>query len=92
MVGQDLHTYPQYLIPYAEVKRSAASRSLPLKRLAELNPGKGAELQRLVKDIGKPESQVRFLPMRAGKVDLTVLVDATSGDVLRIAALRPWEY
>jgi hypothetical protein len=92
MAGQDLHTYPQYLIPYAEVKRSAASRSQPLKRLAELNPGLGPEVERLVKGLGKPEAQVRFLPMRAGKVDLSVLVDATTGDVLRITALRPWEY
>ncbi len=31
--------------------------------------------------------------MRAGKaVDLTVLLDARNGDVLRIAQLRPWTY
>ena len=52
-----------------------------------------AEIDRLVAKLGRPEAQLRFLPMRAGRyVDLTVLVDASRGDVLNIAALRPWEY
>ena len=78
---------------YDDVKGQVLSQSAALARLRELNPGSKAEIDALVAQLGRPEAQLRFLPMRAGPyVDLTVLVDAASGKVLKYAALRPWEY
>lgn len=90
--GQDLHTYPQYLVPYDSVQRDAAARSRPFQKLLGLNPLKNAEVEGLPARLGRSKEQIRYLPMRAGKVDLAVLVDAKSGEVLQVTGLKPWEY
>ena len=91
--GQDVQTYPQYLIPYdAAVKREVVAKSLPFERVLKLNGKKSAEIGRIRERLGRPGESIRYLPLRAGKVDMTVIVDAASGDFMEIAALRPWEY
>jgi hypothetical protein len=63
------------------------------RHYAQFNPARGAEIGRLLEGLHRREEDVRFLPMRAGKtLDLTVLLDARSGDVLKIASLKPWAY
>jgi hypothetical protein len=91
--GADIHVFPKYYVPYDAVRDEAVARAEPISRLRELNPGSGAEIDRLVSAAGRPEAQLRFLPMRAGPtVDLSVVVDASRADILSIAALRPWTY
>lgn len=93
MSGRDIQAFPKHYVGYDEVRTEVVSRAAPFARLRELNPNSVAELDRLVAKLGLPETQLRFLPMRAGQyVDLTVLVDASRGDVLNISALRPWDY
>ena len=90
--GQDLQTYPQYLVPYESVKRQAAAKSLPFERLLTLNPQRRAEIERMRERLGRPAESIRYLPLRAGKVDLAVLVDAASGDFIEVEGLKPWTY
>jgi hypothetical protein len=90
--GQDIQTYPQYLVPYEQVKGEAAAKSLPFKRLADFNAAKRAELEQWPARLKRPAEEIRYLPLRAGKVDLAVLVDAKNGDYLATADLHPWEY
>lgn len=93
LAGQDVQTYPRYLIAYdAAVKREVVAKSLPFERLLKLNGKKSAEIGRIRERLGRPGESIRYLPLRAGKVDMTVIVDAASGDFIEIAALRPWEY
>jgi hypothetical protein len=44
----------------------------------------------LAKYLGRKEEDLRFLPLRAGKVDLTVIVDAKTGEILKISSIKPW--
>jgi hypothetical protein len=91
--GLDIQSFPKYYIPYGDVRAQVMARAEPLSRLRELNGQRIAEIDRLVAKLGRAEGGLRFLPMRAGpRVDVTVIVDAASGDLLDIAALRPWEY
>jgi hypothetical protein len=90
MGGVDIQAYPQYHVPYDSVRKDVATKAAPLANLAKFN--KGIDIPALAKSVGRAESDVRFLPLRAGKVDLTVLVDAKNGDVLRMAAIKPWEF
>ena len=92
LAGSDVQRYPQYYVAYDEVRDQVKSRAAPLAKLRTLNPNSTAELDRLVAKSGKPEQALAFLPMRAGKSDLAVLVDTQRGDVVDIANLRPWEY
>ena len=91
-VGQDVQTYPQYLVPYDDVKQQVIGHAKSIARLRELNPREGARIDRLVARSGRKELLLGFLPMRAGKTDLTVLVDRRDGEFLGTASLRPWRY
>lgn len=91
--GRDIQHFPRYYVAYDRVRPQVLARAEPLARLRQFNPASPAAIDRLVAALGRPEAQLRFLPMRAGRhVDLTVVLDAARGDILEIAALRPWEY
>lgn len=92
LAGADVSSFPQHYVPYADVRAEAAARGRPLRGLRELNPGRAAEVDRVLASLGRKEEEVSFLPMRAGKRDLAVLVDAKSGEVLAITDFRPWKY
>lgn len=93
MNGADIQSFPRYYTDYGKVTAQVLARAAPIARLRELNPGRQADIDRLVAKLGRPEAALRFLPMRAGKhADLTVVVDAGSAAVLSIAAFRPWEF
>ena len=90
MGGVDIQAYPNYHVPYDGVRADVVARGAPLARLATFN--KGLSVAELAARLGRPESQLRFLPLRAGKVDLAVIFDAKNADIVRIAALKPWEF
>ena len=90
--GVDLQLFPQHYVPYDDQKADAKARGDSIAKLRKLNPGATQRIDRLIAEIGRREEEIRFLPMRAGKIDLTVLIAADTGAVLRIANLRPWEY
>ena len=91
--GLDIQFFPRHYVAYAADRAVALGKSQPLAQLRRLNPGRAADIDRVLDRLQRREDDVRFLPMRAGKaVDLTVLLDARNGDVLRIARLRPWAY
>jgi hypothetical protein len=89
--GTDITSFPHLYRDYAEVRPEAVARAKPLAELRALNPGEDAEVARLVADLGRPEAELAFLPMRAGKADLAMVIDAKSGEVLRMSNLRPWK-
>jgi len=90
--GFDLQTYPEYFVPYDDVRRQVTAHAAPLSRLEALNPGEEASIGRLGAKVDRPEDRIGFLPMRAGKRDLAALVDRSNGDFLGTFAFRPWTY
>jgi len=90
LAGVDIQSYPQYHVPYETERKDVLAKAAPLANLAKFN--KGIDIAAVAKGVGRAEADVRFLPLRAGKADLTVLLDAKTGDVLRLAAIKPWEY
>jgi hypothetical protein len=90
MAGVDIHCYPQYQVPYEQVAKDVLERSIRLQNLASFN--KGLSVQELAQRLGRKEDEVRYLPLRAGKVDLTVIIDAKTGAAVKIVNLKPWEY
>jgi hypothetical protein len=90
--GADVSSFPQHYVPYEEVRADAAAKGRKLAELRGLNPERAAEVDRVLASLGRKEEEVAFLPMRAGKRDLTVLIDARSGEVLRMTDFSPWKY
>ena len=89
--GKDLQYHPQHYVEYREVAPEAARRAAPVGKLRELNPGRTPEVDALVARFG-PEERLGFLPMRAGKSDMTVVVEKNGGRVLALSPLLPWDY
>jgi hypothetical protein len=90
IAGVDVHLMPRYYVPYDDVRALARGKSEPLSTLRERNPARAAEVDALVARSGGREDALRFLPMRAGKADLSVVIDAKTGEVVRISSLKPW--
>jgi len=90
MAGVDVQYYPKYYVPYESVKKDVAAHVQPIDLLRKRNPGQVARVDEAVAKSGKPEAAVGFVPIRAGKSDLTAIVDRATGDVLRVSDVLPW--
>ena len=88
--GPDIHLLPRYYVPYDEVRSLAKEKAERMQKLRERNPAHAKEVDALVAGLGRAEENLRFIPMRAGKTDLTVVIDANTGKILRISSLKPW--
>lgn len=88
--GVDIHLKPKYYVPYDADRTEARARGEPMSLLRKRNPAHAGEVDELVRSLGRKEDELRFLPLRAGKADLAVVIDAGSGEILRISSLKPW--
>lgn len=92
LAGLDVSSYPQHYVPYAGVRSEVVAKAKPFPELRKFNPDAGEKLERELARLGREDTEVAFLPLRAGKNDLTVLVDPKSGEVLKLVDYKPWLY
>ena len=85
--GKDLQAYPQHYVPYAQQAGIALKRAKPVDGLLGKAPG---ALESYAAESGRALATIRFLPLRAKKLDGVVLVDAVSGLPLKVLAIDPW--
>ena len=90
MGGVDAQYYPRYYVPYDKVRGEVRAKAQPIAVLRKRNPQGNPQIDQVIAALGRGEASLRFVPMRAGKADLTVFVDPGSGDILKIASLNPW--
>ncbi len=90
--GFDVSSFPQHYVPYDQVRREVLAKSKPLEELRRINPADVPEIDRMLAAMGRKDTEVAFLPLRAGKRDLTVFLDPKSGEVLKLAPFEPWLY
>ncbi|HEY2628972.1 MAG TPA: TfpX/TfpZ family type IV pilin accessory protein [Usitatibacter sp.] len=89
--GVDAEYYPQYYVPYPEQRDVVRAHEQPIEALRKYNPQRLRDIDEAIAATGRKEGEVAFIPMRAGKKDLTVFVDKATGDVLEITSLVPWD-
>lgn len=91
--GKDIQYIPRWYVPYKDVAKDAAAkaRDARLSALRKLNPGRDAEVNAIVTP-SRPEEALGFLPVRAGKHDLSAVIDNRTGEFVALLPLRPWEY
>ena len=90
MLGGSIGLFPQHYIPYATVSRDAVAKALTLATLRQKNPDRVADIDAYVAASSKPERALRYLPLQARRDDMSVVVDAASGEVQGIMAVDPW--
>ena len=92
IAGADLQYFPRHYVEYDTVRVRAGLVARSIAQLRELNPPSSEKIDRLVAATGRPESELAFLPLRADKRrELAAIVDVRSGELLRVAELRPWK-
>jgi len=90
MFGGSIGVFPQHYVAYATQARTALARSEPLATLRKKHPEGAADIDVVVNASGRPEAQLRFLPLQARHGDMTVIVDSKDGAVVGVAAVDPW--
>jgi hypothetical protein len=90
MSGVDAQYYPRYYVPYDEVRAEVKAKGQPIAVLRKRNPRGNPQIDQAIAAVGRSEADLRFIPMRAGKTDLAVFVDAKDGTLLKITSLNPW--
>ena len=87
MKGKDLHMLPKYYVPYAQEAQNVVKHAHPLGTLLKRAP---EAVNSYLTASGLNEGSVRYLPLRGARGDGSVLVDATSGEPLKIVLVDPW--
>jgi hypothetical protein len=88
--GADLANLAELYVPYAQFQPAAAMKARPLADLVKRRPEDAATIRSFVAASGRAEDAVGFLPMKARNRDMSVVVDAKSGDVIGILPVYPW--
>jgi hypothetical protein len=88
--GADINTFPQHFLPYPEMAEVALKRAKPVEKLREYNPGGTKPLEDTLLKLGRTPDSVRFLPLKARARDMSVLIDAKTGEYLAIVPVSPW--
>ena len=82
--GKDMRQFPKYYVPYEEYKREVLAKGRSLEKVRRTEPEFVRAIERYLADSGRRESDVLYFPLRASRVWGAVLVDAKSGDVIRM--------
>ena len=90
MAGIDLQGFPQYYLPYEQVRAEVLKAAQPIDKLRKYNAASPGAVDRAIAATGMREEELRFLPLPAGILDLAVLVDARDARVVRLVNVRPW--
>lgn len=89
--GKDLPQFPQYYMPYAEHMAAASQAAKPIANLKKYNPERSAEIDDAVRNSGRSEADLGYLPLRAKYQDQAVLVGKADGQVIKVLRLHPWQ-
>ena len=88
--GEDISQFPRFYAPLAESKDEIAKRAMSLEMLEEYNLDNLATYQALIDRYSSASSNVGYLPLKGFALDIVVVVDKSSADVLELVNLRPW--
>jgi hypothetical protein len=87
LAGKDLQMFPQYYVPYTSKAQDALNRAQPVAVIRQRAP---REIDGYLKSSGRTPESIKFLPLRAPKADAAVLIDAITGNPLKIVVVDPW--
>jgi hypothetical protein len=86
----DIEQRPSLWVPYEEDIDVAVSAAHPLDLLRTSATG-AAKLERAIARLDAPESALGFLPILSAKHDACAIIDLTSGRLLAVVDIVPWE-
>jgi len=82
--GRDAQLFPRYYVPYAERAGEVLAGALTIEQLRKSEPHTARVIDGYLASSGRGESDVRYFPMRTRSLWIAVLVDARSGEVVKM--------
>jgi hypothetical protein len=82
--GRDAQHYPKYFVPYLERAHTLLAGAQPIELVRTQAPGTARVIDAYLRSSGRMEADVRYYPMRTRHDWVAVLVDAKSGEVVKM--------
>ncbi len=86
----DIDRRPEFWSRYEEEAAQIVKAQRPLSALRAARPEAAATIAALPKRLDRPEASLGFVPMEARNRDVTMIVDATTGEPLEVIDVDPW--
>ncbi|MEE4377988.1 MAG: TfpX/TfpZ family type IV pilin accessory protein [Candidatus Competibacteraceae bacterium] len=88
--GADIQNVAELFEPYKKHAAAAVARAAPLTDLRAKGPETVGQIEDFLADQAIPEERLVYLPVRASKRDLTMILDKSTGEPLKALTIDPW--
>jgi hypothetical protein len=90
LVGADWHQFPRLYVSYDSQLRNILAKAKPLNDLRAINKNNIPVVNDFLKSQHRPESEFSFLPIRTSRCEMAFVIDAHTGDQIKIIDVVPW--
>jgi hypothetical protein len=84
LMGHDLQKFPRFFVPYEGRAGEVLASAWPLARMRPVEPQAAKVVDAWLAQSGTKEADVRYLPLRARRAWLAVLVDAKTAQPVKV--------
>ncbi len=88
--GPDLQGMPQYYVPYMDTKDEVVSRIKSLNDLSKVRSDFKTEIIMQAKQDGYEKSTIGYLPVHAGNVFITAIMNTKTAEIIKLVNIDPW--
>jgi hypothetical protein len=90
LVGADWHQFPRLYVSYDAQRQNILAKSKPLAELRTISKNNISVVDDFLKSQAHPESDFAFLPIRTMHAEMAFVIDAHTGDQVKIIDVVPW--
>jgi len=88
--GKDIDKFPKYYLDYEDQAAQMLEYAKPLVDLRHRQPSAVSRLDAWLRDHQRADADVVWLPIKARRADMTMLLDRKTGQVLDAMPVYPW--
>ncbi|WP_331353219.1 TfpX/TfpZ family type IV pilin accessory protein [Cellvibrio sp. UBA7671] len=88
--GADLAYIPKYYDSYSNNAAFVSAKIRELNELIGFNPDSKAQVERLIEKY--PPAEFGYLPLRASRQDMTLILNKKTAAIVEYVSLKPWDY
>lgn len=82
--GKDMRHFPKYYVSYDGYRQKVLARGRTLEQVQRSEPEMARAIERYLAESGRRDSEVLYFPLRATRAWGAALVDARSGDLIKM--------
>ena len=75
---------PRYYVPYADYREKALAQSRPVESLRKRDAAMADQIEKQIAEAERKTTEVNFLPLQTRRGWGAVLIDAKTGDIVKV--------